>query len=157
MPAVARMKRFEHRPLSAAECGLGKTVFGDEIAWPRIRVAQAPFLGFSAMVPLGRTIIFSRWTAPHDFGAVDVAEQGWFVHELTHCWQAARGVVLAGAKLGALGSRAYTYTARPRARFNDYNIESQAEIVRHLFLARLGAPEVDAPEAEWLEAVWAQR
>jgi hypothetical protein len=157
MPALARMKRFEHRPLSTRECALGKTVFSAEIAWPRIRITQTPHLGFSAMVPLGATIVFSRWNAPRDFGDVDAAEQGWFIHELTHCWQAARGVVLAGAKLGALGEGAYRYTAKPNARFSGYNIESQAEIVRHLFLARAGVAEADAPDRAWLEDIWAKR
>src|SRR5262249_26468399 len=132
MPAIARMKTFERRSLTAAECMLGQSVFGAEIAWARIGVLQAPFLGFSAMVPLGHTIVFSRWKAPRDFGAVDAAEQGWFVHELAHCWQAVRGVVLVGAKLRALGDGAYKYAAKPGARLRDYNIESQAEITRHL-------------------------
>ncbi|MFT3729691.1 MAG: hypothetical protein QM759_17850 [Terricaulis sp.] len=157
MPAIARMHTFERRPLTAAERALGQGVFAEEIAWSKIRVQQAPLLGFSAMVPLGRTIVFSRWKAPRDFGDVDAAEQGWFIHELTHCWQAARGVVLAGAKLGALGEGAYTYTPKQNAALKHYNIESQAEIVRHLFLARAGAASSDAPDRAWLEALWAQR
>ena len=157
MRPITRMQSFQRRRLSAAECALGKTVFGGEIAWPRIKIVQAPLLGFSAMVPLGRTIVFSRWKAPRDFSDVDAAEQGWFVHELAHCWQAARGVVLAGAKLGALGDGAYRYTPQPGARLQDYNIESQAEIVRHLFLARTGVAETGAPDRVWLEEIWAQR
>lgn len=157
MSAIARMQRFERRPLTATERALGKSVFAYEIGWARIRIAQAPFLGFSAMVPFGHTIVFSSWKAPHDFADVDAAEQGWFIHELAHCWQAARGVVLAGAKLGALGSSAYRYEAKPDASFGNYNIESQAEIVRHLFLARVGAEEAGQPDRAWLEAVWAKR
>ena len=80
-----------------------------------------------------------------------------FIHELAHCWQAAGGIVLAGAKLAALGNGAYKYTTKANARFSDYNIESQAEITRHLFLARAGAPELGAPDATWLEATWAKR
>jgi hypothetical protein len=157
MPAVARMRPFERRPLTAKERVLGASVFGAEIDWPQVRLAQAPPLGFSAMVPAGRTIVFSRWRAPRDFGAVDAAEQAWFIHELAHVWQAARGVVLAVAKLGALGAGAYRYSARPDALLGDYNIESQAEIVRHLFLARAGALNEDGPQPAWLENIWARR
>jgi hypothetical protein len=108
------------------------------------------------MVPLGRTIVFSKWRAARDFARAPLREQGWFVHELAHVWQAARGTVLAAAKLGAIGKRAYAY--KPRAcDLRAYNIERQAEIVRHLFLARANAPERNAPPLAWLETCWASR
>ena len=150
------MKPGQRRALTAGEIALGRSVFGDEIAWSKVRIAQAPALGFGAMVPIGRTIVFSKWRAAHDFSAASMWDQGWFVHELTHVWQAARGVVLAAAKLGALGKGAYAY--KPGApQLRAYNIERQAEIARHLFLARAGAAEADAPSKDWLEATWASR
>ncbi len=151
-----RMKPGQRRPLTAGEAALGRTVFGEEIDWPRVRVLQAPSLGFGAMVPLGRTIVFSRWRAAWDFTGAPLDEQGWFVHELMHVWQAAHGVFLAGAKLGALGKLAYTYTPKPMAKLKHYNIERQAEIARHLFLARVGSASETPPRA-WLEDVWASR
>jgi type VI secretion system secreted protein VgrG len=120
------MKIGERRPLTAGEIEIGRTVFADEIAWPRVRVLQAPRLGFGAMVPIGRTIVFSTWRAHRDFTYAPLDDQGWFVHELAHVWQAARGVLLAGAKLGALGKGAYAYKARPGAALKHYNIERQA-------------------------------
>ncbi|MCX7358827.1 MAG: vgr related protein [Alphaproteobacteria bacterium] len=150
------MKPGQSRGLTAGEIVLGRSVFGDEIAWLKIRIYQGPRLGFGAMVPVGRTIVFSKWRAAHDFGAASLWDQGWFVHELTHVWQAARGVVLAAAKLSALGKGAYAYTPRT-PKLNAYNIERQAEIVRHLFLARANAPEAGAPTKEWLEEAWASR
>ncbi len=151
-----RMKPGERRRLTAGEIVLGRSVFGDEIPWSKIRVVQAPALGFGAMVPLGRTMVFSKWRAAHDFSIAPLWDQGWFVHELTHVWQAARGVVLAGAKLGALGKGAYAYAAKA-PKLSVYNIERQAEIVRHLFLARASAPSPGAPSREWLEETWANR
>jgi len=148
------MSPGERRKLTPGEIDIGAAMFGDAIDWPRVRVLQAPSLGFGAMVPLGRTIVFSRWRARRDFARASRDEQGWFVHELTHVWQAARGVWLAGAKLGALGKRAYIYTPREGAKLSAYNIERQAEIARHLFLARAGAAEPDAPPRPWLEAIW---
>ncbi len=151
-----RMKPGQSRRLTAGEIALGRSVFGDEIAWSKIRIRQAPALGFGAMVPIGRTIVFSKWRAARDFSTASLWDQGWFVHELTHVWQAARGVVLAVAKLNALGKGAYAYTAKtPKLRA--YNIERQAEIARHLFLVRANAPEAGAPSREWLEETWASR
>lgn len=147
----------ERRALTAGEIALGRTVFDDEIDWLRVRVLQAPALGFGAMVPLGRTIVFSKWRAARDFTEAAPDEQGWFVHELMHVWQARRGIVLAAAKLGALGKKAYRYTPRAKAKLAHYNIERQAEIARHLFLARIGADEPGAPRRDWLETVWATR
>lgn len=142
--------------LTSGEVALGRSVFGDEIAWAKIRIFQAPALGFGAMVPLGGTVVFSKWRAASDFSAASLRDQGWFVHELTHVWQARRGVVLAAAKLNALGKAAYAYKAK-EPRLGAYNIERQAEIVRHLFLARAGAPEQGAPPKQWLEQTWASR
>lgn len=151
-----RMKAGESRALTRGEIALGRSMFGDEIAWSKIRIRQAPVLGFGAMVPIGRTIVFSKWRASHDFSTASLWDQGWFVHELAHVWQAARGVVLAAAKLNALGRAAYAY--KPQAlKLGAYNIERQAEIARHLFLARAHAPEQGAPSREWLEETWASR
>lgn len=151
------MEIWERRLLSAGEIAFGRSVFGGEIAWPKIQVLQAPRLGFAAMVPLGRTIVFSKWRAWRDFASAPIEEQAWVVHELMHVWQAARGVVLAGAKLGALGNGAYVYKPIVGAKLANYNIESQAEIARHLFLARAGALAEGGPPRTWLEDIWAGR
>lgn len=154
---VDLMKAWARRPLTEGEIALGRSVFGDEIDWPRVRVLQAPQLGFGAMVPRGRTIVFSKWRAAHDFSHCSLDDQGWFVHELMHVWQAARGIILAGAKLHALGKAAYIYKSRAGAKLGDYNIERQAEIARHLFLSRLGAGAPGMPPRDWLEEIWSTR
>lgn len=151
------MKPGQARYLTAGEIALGRSVFGDEIDWPRVRILQTRRLGFGAMVPLGCTIVFSKWRAVRDFAHAPLDEQGWFIHELMHVWQAARGVMLAGAKLGALGKGAYVYKPRAGVALKRYNIERQAEIARHLFLARAGAREDGMPNADWLEEIWATR
>jgi hypothetical protein len=153
-PPLAMWRR---RKLSADEIALGRSIFGDEIDWARVRVMQAPWLGFGAMVPRGHTVVFSRWRACEDFSCTSLGEQGWLIHELMHVWQAARGVFLAGAKLSALGKRAYVYEPKPGARLGDYNIERQAEIARHLFLARHGLSEPGMASREWLEDIWKTR
>lgn len=152
-----RMALWERRRLTEGEIALGRGLFGDEIDWPRVRIAQGPPLHFGAVVPLGRTIWFSRWRAARDFAEVDLDEQGWFMHELMHVWQAARGVVLAASKLNAIGRKAYRYKPQLGLKLAHYNIERQAEIVRHLFLARAGARDDDMPPRPWLEQIWATR
>lgn len=151
------MASWRRRALSEGEVACARTLFEDEIDWPHIRIAQAPALGFAAMVPLGRTIVFSSWRAWRDFAEAPLNEQAWLVHELMHVWQAAHGTLLACAKLGALGKGAYLYRPHAGAALAHYNIESQAEIARHLFLARRGQPEKQAPPRAWLEDVWASR
>lgn len=152
-----RMKPFERRALTRAEIELARPLFGEEIAWPYLRVWQLPPLTFAAMAPWGRGVVFSRWRAWRDFACAPLDQQGWFMHELAHVWQGERGVMLPLAKLGALGAGAYAYTPQAGALLSAYNIERQAEIVRHLFLARAGAPAEGAPQLGWLERVWGGR
>lgn len=157
---VAPMERMQigaRRALTKGEIALGRTLFADEIAWDRVRVLQAPPLGFGAMAPFGGLIVFSHWRAARDFSRAPIGEQGWFVHELAHVWQSAQGMFLPALKLAAMGKRAYAYKARKTASFHQYNIERQAEIVRHLWLSRKGAHEANMPDPAWLEAMWAGR
>jgi hypothetical protein len=148
------MPLFARRRLTPGEIGLARGIFADSLDWERVRVFQGPGLNFNAMVPAGATIVFSRWRAAWDFAETGLDEQGWFVHELAHCWQAQRGTVLAAAKLSALGRAAY----RPPkdTAFAAMNIEAQAEIARLLFLARRGAKCAPFERAE-LEALWPVR
>ena len=152
---MALMQAFERRALTAGEIKIAKSVFGDGIDWACVRVLQTPALPFGAMVPFGKTIVFGRWRAARDFSLAPLAEQGWFVHELAHVWQASRNTVLAFAKLAAMGRRAYMLKPRSGTKLSDFNIEAQAEIARHVFLWRAGKPEPGAPDKDWLEKIWA--
>lgn len=151
------MTTWERRALSWGEVVIGRSIFDEEIDWPAVRILQAPALGFGAMVPVGKTIMFSKWRAARDFAGAPLDDRGWFVHELAHVWQAAHGVFLASAKLHALGRKAYEYKPWPGAKFADFNIERQAEIARHLYLVREGVRAPALPPRAWLEEVWASR
>lgn len=153
-PSLARMFAFERRRLTGGEKDIARVVFGREIDLDAVRIQQAPPAPFAAMVPHRRTIVFSMWRAARDFADAAAGERAWFVHELAHIWQARRGVVLAAAKLRALGREAYEYRWEPGKQLGDYNIEQQAEIARHLYLARIGQPDPAAPSREQLEDVW---
>jgi hypothetical protein len=149
------MRAGQMRALTSGERAMAADIFARRLALDSLNVFQAPRLPFAAMVPLGKTIVFSRWRAAHDFSRADIHEQGWFIHELVHCWQARAGAVLPLAKLKAVGRRAYDYDLAAGKPFVAYNIEQQAEIVRHMFLARKGAPQAGAPPLIALQKMWA--
>jgi hypothetical protein len=72
-----------------------------------------------------------------DFGAQPLLSQGFFIHEMTHVWQAqTRGdwyLVLRRHPFCRYG-----YSLKPGWALTRYGIEQQAEIVRHAFLLRNG-------------------
>lgn len=151
----ARMADFTRRTLSAGEHAIARATFGATAPWARVQVLQVPAQApWGAMVPLGRTIVFAGWRAAADFAATDIQEQAWFVHELAHVWQAARGVPLALAKLAAIGHAAYRADWTDGRPFDAYNIEQQAEIVRFAYLARHGRPDPEGPSLRRLAALW---
>ena len=156
MPLTHAMKRGETRRLTRGEIALAAPVFGPAVSYEKVAIRQIWPLGFYAGVPLGRVIYFGAGRAPRDFSDAPVAAQGLFIHEMAHVWQAARGVFLAAAKVSALGRGAYAYTIEPGKPLSAYNIEAQAEIARHVFLCRLGAPWSDPFDAAALEKLWAQ-
>lgn len=156
--AGARMADFTRRPLSAGERAMAVSMFGAKTGWDDVQILQLPAVApWGAMVPLGRTVVFGAWRAADDFAAADLHEQGWFVHELAHVWQAGRGVPLALAKLSAIGRAAYRADWGVDRPFAAYNIEQQAEIVRFAFLARRGRPDPEGPSLRRLAALWPNR
>lgn len=149
------MRLWQMRRLSPAECALARPVFGGKTDFAKVKVRQLPKgLGFGAMVPLGGGIVFSDWPAAVDFTEAAPGEQGWFIHELTHVWQAQAGVLLAAAKTRALGAAAYKVQIIPGKPFSAYNLEQQAELARFIFHARAGQPLAEGPKPQALEALW---
>ena len=61
------------------------------------------------------------------------------------------------AEQATIGKAAYEYVPRAGAALVSYNIERQAEIARHLYLARNGGYEPGMPPRGWLEDTWASR
>ena len=82
-----------------------------------------------------------------DFSIASHAAQGLFIHEMTHVWQAQRRgrwyLPLARHPLCR-----YDYVLRPGWPLARYGIEQQAEIVRHIFLMKLGVRIPGAPPLE---------
>ena len=85
-----------------------------------------------------------------DYGTGPVALQGLFLHEMTHVWQSQ----LRGKYYLPLMRHPfcrYRYTLEEGLAFVDYGLEQQGEIVRHVFLGRLGLLSLGAPPLDRLE------
>jgi len=126
------------RLLTPAEQGLAAEVFGAAFDATRVRLFAVPFWD-RAFVAGARLIVWPARSALADFAAGPLGVQATFVHELTHVWQAQRGVFLPFAKLRAGdGAAAYAYDLDAGEPFLALNIEQQASIVEHAFLAARG-------------------
>jgi len=79
-----------------------------------------------------------------DFAAAPLERRAHFIHEMVHVWQAQRR----GRWYLVLRRHPwcrYDYALKPGWPLERYGIEQQAEIVRHAFLLREGAPVAGAP------------
>ena len=90
-----------------------------------------------------------------DFSDAPLWLRSVLIHELTHVWQAQKGVFLPLAKLKAGdGQAAYAYDLADGRNFSQLNIEQQAMVVQHAYLAAGGgaAPYDTQAYARILEA-----
>jgi len=141
-----RMKPFRLRRLTPAERTLAAEVFGEGLDAARVRIFALPVWP-RAFVAGPSLIVWPARLAPADFGDAPLYLQAIFVHELTHVWQAQNGVNLLLAKLKAGDSAAaYAYELTVGTDFTGLNIEQQATVVEHAFLATHGAPAPFAAE-----------
>ena len=136
-PLAARpdMKTPTLRHLTSAERALAKEVFGTGLATEQVRILALPWWNRAFVVGPG-LLVWPAETMPADFGACDcpLDTQAVFVHELTHVWQAQRGVSLLLAKLRAGdGAAAYAYDLKQGPGFLALNIEQQAMVVEDAF------------------------
>lgn len=72
-----------------------------------------------------------------DFAEARPSLQGFFIHEMTHVWQAQVNGPLF-LPIRRVFSRRYDYALKPGWRLERYGVEQQAEIVRHAFMLRNG-------------------
>ncbi|MGA0605900.1 hypothetical protein ACO2Q0_07855 [Phenylobacterium sp. VNQ135] len=135
------MKPMTFRRLTPGERGLAAEMFGHGLDASRVRLFAIPIWNRAFVAGPG-LIVWPAAAARPDFAAADtpLPVQAVFVHELTHVWQAQHGVSLLRAKLKAGdGAAAYAYDLSAGPAFTDLNIEQQAMVVEHAFLASRGA------------------
>lgn len=141
------------RPLTPAERALVVEMFGATIDPAPVRVIRRKWWWFQprnvVMAPRGHLHFHPESALWHPcFAQGSLAAQGLFLHEMAHVWQHQAGVNLL---LRRMPFCRYDYALRPGAALGDYNIEQQAEIIRHAFLLRRGASWPDAPPLADLE------
>ena len=146
------------RPLTPGEIDLARSVFGDAIDYRRVHLVRRKWWPFQpkgvAMAPTGN--IHFHPDSPlyrDDFAAAPLSLQGLFVHEMTHVWQAQRHGRFYLPLMRHPFCR-YAYEVKDARGFDRYGLEQQAEIMRHIFLARRGA---SVPNAVALAAMSMQR
>ena len=133
------MKPFGIRSLTPGERALTFEVFGAAVDCDRVRILTQPIWP-RAFVAGPSMIVWPGRAVRADFADAPLSTQAVFVHELTHVWQAQAGVRLLRAKLRAGDSAAsYAYDLDQEADFAALNIEQQAMVVEHAFLAARGA------------------
>jgi len=137
------MRDRQSRSLTSGEIALAHSIFGDAIDYSKVRLVHSKWWPFqprrSAMAPMGNIYFHpdgGGWS--EDFSKEPLHAQGYFLHELTHVWQAQKG----GRFYLPLARHPfcrYRYEIVPGRPFSRYGLEQQAEIVRHAFLLSKGA------------------
>lgn len=84
-----------------------------------------------------------------DFSKEPLGRQGFFIHEMTHVWQAQKKGRLYLPLMRHPFCR-YSYELKPGKAFERYGLEQQAEIVTHIFLAERGVRLTRVPPRELL-------
>lgn len=140
------------RSLTPGEIELLRSVFADSIDYSKVRLVKGKWWPFqprnAAMAPMGNIYFHpdgGGWS--EDFSKEPLGRQGFFVHEMTHVWQTqAKGRFY--LPLMRHPFCRYGYALEPGRPFERYGLEQQAEIVRHVFLAKYGGnPPICPPTA----------
>jgi hypothetical protein len=147
---------MKERGLTGGEIELAQSIFGDAIDYSKVRLFEGKWWPFqpknAAMAPMGDIWfhpVAGGWS--EDFSEEPLFRQGFFIHELTHVWQAQKHGRFYLPLMRHPFCR-YSYQLKPGKLFRSYGIEQQAEIVRHRFLADHGLfSPVDPPPRELLD------
>ncbi|WP_332773468.1 hypothetical protein [Phenylobacterium sp.] len=154
MDGISLMKPLRWRALTDGERRLSDEVFGAALDLARIRIFSIPIWN-RPFVPNGRLVVWPAMGAYADFSQAPLWIRSVLVHELVHVWQAQSGVNLPLAKLRCGdGPASYAYDPTDGREFSALNIEQQAMVVQHSYLARRGgaAPHSAPAYARILEA-----
>ena len=145
---------MRRRFLTRGEIEVAQSIFGDAINYSKVELIEGKWWPFhpkgAAMAPAGNI-----WFHPagggwsEDFSKETLGAQAYFIHELTHVWQAQKGGSFYLPLMRHPFCR-YAYRLKSGKPFAHYGIEQQAEIVRHRFLADRNVPVSIVPPRELL-------
>jgi hypothetical protein len=148
---------MDQRPLTQGERALVRSIFGDAIDPKPVTVRRRKWFPFqprqALMAPCGHIHAHpggELWS--EDYSEERLGRQALFLHEMTHVWQSQRRGRYYLPLMRHPFCR-YSYSLEPGWRFEDYGLEQQAEIVRHVHLLRNGFMPAAAPPADQLEAL----
>lgn len=148
---------MESRRLTDGEIVLARSIFGNAIDYSRVRLVRGKWWPFqprnAAMAPNGNIYfhpVAGGWS--EDFAHEPLGRQGFFIHEMTHVWQAQKRGRFYLPLMRHPFCR-YAYKIRRGKPFERYGLEQQAEIVRHRFLAERGAAVPLVPPRELVSFV----
>ena len=151
-PRYPHLMRSRH--LTSGEVDLVRSIFGEAIDVARVLLVQGKWWPFqprrTAMAPMGNIYFHpdgGGWS--EDFAKEPLARQGFFIHEMTHVWQAqAKGRFY--LPLMRHPFCRYDFEIEPGKPFDRYGLEQQAEIVRQRFLADRCSATGEVPPREVL-------
>lgn len=144
---LARRRKPAPRTLTAGERALVREVFGDAIDLDRARIHARAFVPLAhrrglAIAPNGH-VYFHPDDHRDDFSRAGLAQQAWFIHEMTHVWQHQCGTCV---WLRGLLNRRYVYLPfDPGRPFSSYGVEQQGDIVQDYFTLLRGGRVAGAP------------
>ena len=147
----------EERPLTASERALVAGLFGTAIDVEPVRVRRWRWWPLQprrvVMAPMGHLHAAPDSPAWSDcYASEGIAVQAFFLHEMTHVWQAQ----LRGRWYLPLMRHPfcrYDYAIVPGRPFDRYGLEQQAEIVAHAYLLRNGRAVPGKPGREVYDAL----
>ena len=147
-------RRMQSRHLTTGEIALARSIFGDAIDYANVRLVEGKWWPFqptnAAMAPNGNIYFHPRaggWS--DDFALEPLGRQAFFIHEMTHVWQAQKGGRFYLPLMRHAFCR-YRYRLVPGKPFRRYGLEQQAEIVRDRFLADHGVALASIPPRDLL-------
>ena len=145
---ILNIREFRYRGLTNGEVLIAKSVFDNLINYNSIKIFNIPYLPWQPkdilMAPNGSLFVNQKLFAK-DYSQCSIAMQGLFIHELTHVlqYQKHKNVLIRGALLQTAYYISfkkydpYRYTLIKGKKFEQYNIEQQAEIARDIFLKKI--------------------
>ncbi len=134
-----------NRKLTIGEIALLRTIFGDKIDYPKVRIHSErwtwPFPQDRAMAPNGEAYFpGTEYAADFSSAATPLARRATFVHEAAHLYQwygLHRTVWLRGPF-----ARDYDYTLQPGKAYQDYGLEQMGSIAEDYYILREGGRNV---------------
>ena len=145
---------MKRRSLTPGEVELARSIFGEAIDYQRVELIEGKWWPLhppgAAMAPMGNI-----WFHPDgggwsdDFSKEPLGRQAYFIHEMTHVWQAQKGGRFYLPLMRHPFCR-YSYVLKSGKPFERYGLEQQAQIVAHRFLADRGVELAAAPPRDLL-------